>query len=440
MFSFTDIPAGRYKLLIKYIAPNGAEKTKTQMLNVTKNEQISVSIPDKSVSSIIEADNSMGDVLVDELDNVISDLTKNNTANEDITVKVTFESQKEDKNNVKQNEIRKLSGNSSMEYIDVKLTKTTGTGAEEIVSKTDKKVKLLIPYENNNKNIKLYRYDAEADGTTKAVEISGDKTADEYFELTSDGYIEINTNQFTTYAIGYEKTAGTSTSGGSSGGGSGSGSDSTPTPTTTDNTTGENTGNQSTGNNNGEKTDDWWFTDVPENSWFYNSVKYTYNNGLMYGVTKDTFEPETDVTRAMFVTVLYRMEGEQEAELDYTFNDIEQGGYYEKAVAWGSANGIIAGYSADKFAPNDTITREQMAAILWRYAKYKGEDVSTNDASLSDFMDTGSITEYAVPALAWICNSGIMNGFEDSTIRPLNNATRAQTAAMLGKFDDIFNK
>lgn len=187
--------------------------------------------------------------------------------------------------------------------------------------------------------------------------------------------------------------------------------------------------------------DDWWFTDVPESAWYYEPIKAAYDNGLMSGVSDNEFAPETDITRGMFVTVLHRIDGEPETDGDYSFTDVPENAYYADAVAWGSANGIIAGYSDTEFAPDDKITREQMAAILWRYAKYKDADVSVGeDTNILSYTDAYDISEYAIPAIQWVCGAGIITGFEDNTLRPKDNTTRAQAAVVFGKIDDIINQ
>ncbi len=182
-----------------------------------------------------------------------------------------------------------------------------------------------------------------------------------------------------------------------------------------------------------EQVPDTWtnpFEDVKDTDWFFESVKYANINNLMKGVTDTAFSPSTPVTRAMFVTVLHRMEGEPEAQGN-TFKDVPEGSYYEKAVAWASENGIVNGVSADMFAPDNNITREQMAAIIYRYAAYKKADLSvgenTNILSYDDFND---ISEYAIPAFQYMAGEGIMKGETDTTLNPKNLSTRAQAATV----------
>ena len=174
------------------------------------------------------------------------------------------------------------------------------------------------------------------------------------------------------------------------------------------------------------------FADVTEKDWFYNDVKYVYENGLMNGVGEGLFGPSGTTTRGMIVTILYRLEGEPSAALA-AFQDVASNQWYAKAVGWAADNGIVTGYSSSQFGPNDKITREQMAAILYRYAAYKGYDVSQR-ADLSKYEDQGTISSYAVDSMAWANGEGLINGIDADTLNPKGSAIRAQVAAILHRF------
>ncbi len=174
------------------------------------------------------------------------------------------------------------------------------------------------------------------------------------------------------------------------------------------------------------------FQDVKPGDWFYEAVEYVYEKGMMNGVTNTKFGPEATTTRGMIVTILYRLEGEPVAERS-AFADVKADIYYALPIGWASANGIVKGHSAEKFGPEDEITREQMAAILYRYAQYKGYDVSAA-ADLSSFADAGQISSYAKTPLAWANAVGLVNGVGNHRIAPLHDATRAQVAAILMRF------
>ena len=182
--------------------------------------------------------------------------------------------------------------------------------------------------------------------------------------------------------------------------------------------------------NGGTTPDGAWknpFADIHKNDWFYDSVKYAYENGLMKGVSNTEFAPQNDITRAMFVTVLYRIENEPQTAAA-AFIDIESGSYYEKAVAWASNNGIIFGISENQFAPNDNITREQMAAIIYRYATFKGYDITTSGSTA--YTDNSDISDYAKDAVIWAAEKSVMTGNTDGSFAPKANTTRAQAAAV----------
>ena len=174
------------------------------------------------------------------------------------------------------------------------------------------------------------------------------------------------------------------------------------------------------------------FVDVDENDWFYDVVLYAYENGLMTGTSADTFAPNTATTRGMIVSMLARLEGVTSAE-SAGFTDVAESDWYATAVNWAASEGIVNGFEDDTFRPNDAITREQMAAILYNYADYKGYDVSAR-ADLSDYADAASISSWAEDVLAWANAEGLINGMTATTIDPQGATTRAQTAAMFERF------
>ena len=181
------------------------------------------------------------------------------------------------------------------------------------------------------------------------------------------------------------------------------------------------------------KPDTEWenpFGDVKKRDWFYFSVKFAYDFGLMKGTAEMEFSPDSYVTRAMFVMIIYRMEKEPQAG-GSVFVDVEIGGYYDRAVAWANANGIVSGVSKDRFAPNDPITREQMATILYRYANFKGYDVESNGNTA--YSDSSSISGYARNAVSWAAANLLMKGNDDGSFLPNANATRAQAAAVFAR-------
>lgn len=175
------------------------------------------------------------------------------------------------------------------------------------------------------------------------------------------------------------------------------------------------------------------FADVPSGSWYYDDVAYVYDTGLMTGLTVTAFGPNLSTTRGMIVTILWRMENEPAAKHGCPFADVRRGSYYEQAIAWASENGIVTGFDSSTFAPDRAITREQLAAILFRFAAYRGMDAVTLRENLSSFQDQAAISAYAVSALNWAVSEGLMQGTGDK-LEPTGSATRAQVAAMLRRF------
>ena len=175
------------------------------------------------------------------------------------------------------------------------------------------------------------------------------------------------------------------------------------------------------------------FTDVSDTDWFYDAVVYAYENGLMDGVGDNHFAPNTTTTRAQVVTILYRLAGEPAVSGELPFTDVEAGAWYTEAILWAAQNGIVDGVSATEFAPGDEITRQQLAAILYRYAGSQGYDVSAS-GDLSGYPDAGTIQAYAQEAMSWAVGAELLQGFEDNTLRPAGDSTRAQIATVLMRF------
>lgn len=174
------------------------------------------------------------------------------------------------------------------------------------------------------------------------------------------------------------------------------------------------------------------FTDVSTSDWFYDDVAFVYKNGLFSGTDSRSFSPNASMTRAMLVTVLYRLEGEPTVTGRSSFTDVRSGAYYEKAVIWAAANGIVTGTDSTSFSPGAKVTREQLAAILYRYAQYRKLDTDAS-AKLNSFTDADSVSAYASEALGWAVSESLING-ASGKLMPKGDATRAQVAAILHRF------
>ena len=186
------------------------------------------------------------------------------------------------------------------------------------------------------------------------------------------------------------------------------------------------------------------FGDLTAAAWYHDGVHYCLENGLMRGVSGGKFLPDGSTTRAQLVTVLWRLEGSPETTSAVRFGDTAGGAWYTEAVRWAAGCGVVKGYDNGCFGPNDAVTREQMAAILYRYAQHKGYDVSAgNDTNILSFDDAFAVSEYAIPAMQWACGSGMVRGIAQKggmLLAPRDTTTRAQTATLLTRFQSAFAK
>lgn len=175
------------------------------------------------------------------------------------------------------------------------------------------------------------------------------------------------------------------------------------------------------------------FDDVKEKDWFREAVQFVYDNDLMNGVGETTFNPYADTTRGMIVTILWRLEGSPEATSPAAFTDVADGNYYTKAVAWAVENGVVTGYSDEIFAPDRNISRQEMAAILYRYAGIKKYDVAGR-SEIAGFADVNEVHSYATEALQWSVNAALVQGRGNNNLAPTDGANRAEAATLLMRF------
>ena len=178
------------------------------------------------------------------------------------------------------------------------------------------------------------------------------------------------------------------------------------------------------------------FTDVPEGAWYEDAAAYVYQHGLMAGTSAATFAPDATTSRSMIATILWRIAGSPVVDYAMDFGDVPQGQWYSEAVRWAASEGIVSGYGNGTFGTNDSITREQFAAMLYRFAQEQGYDVSVGEnTNILSYTDAEDVAEYAIPAMQWAVGAGIISGIGDgSTLSPQGQATRAQAAVMLMQF------
>ena len=177
------------------------------------------------------------------------------------------------------------------------------------------------------------------------------------------------------------------------------------------------------------------FTDVSADAWYYDSVRYVYENRMMLGISDTLFAPEVATTRAMLVTILWRLEGSPTVDHPMTFEDVAGGEWYTEAIRWAAANGIVLGYSNTTFGVTDAVTREQTATILYRYAACKGYDCSADTDAV--FGDWSAVSDWAKDSMRWAVGEGLILGTDQKLLNPLGNASRAQTAAILMRFCEM---
>lgn len=186
------------------------------------------------------------------------------------------------------------------------------------------------------------------------------------------------------------------------------------------------------------------FGDLTATAWYHDGVHYCVEKGLMHGISADKFLPDGSVTRAQLAAILWRLEGNPAPVSTVDFSDVADGVWYAEAVRWTAGSGVVKGYADGRFRPNDAVTREQMATLLYRFAEYKGYDVSIGgDTDILRFTDGTAVGGYAVPAMRWACGSGLMTGAQRDggmALAPMDTATRAQTATLLTRFQSTFAK
>ena len=176
------------------------------------------------------------------------------------------------------------------------------------------------------------------------------------------------------------------------------------------------------------------FTDVPAGAWYEDAVRYVYENGLMAGTGADAFDPEGATTRAMVVTILWRLSGSPVVDYLMDFSDVDPAAWYGEAVRWAASEGVAGGYGDGRFGPDDPITREQLAVMLYQCARRAGLDLTAGGMALRDFADCETISPWALEAMGWAVGQGIIGGTSPTTLTPQGQATRAQAAVMLMQF------
>ena len=173
---------------------------------------------------------------------------------------------------------------------------------------------------------------------------------------------------------------------------------------------------------------------MPEDYWAYNAIQYVYGEGLMAGTSADAFSPDATTTRGQIVTILWRLSGSPQVDYLMDYSDVDLTAYYGEAIRWATSEGIAGGYGGGLFGPDDPITREQLAVMLWRFAQHTGYDTTQGGMAIREYADYNQISDFALEAMNWAVSAGIINGTSATTLSPNGSATRAQVAVILMRF------
>lgn len=488
-YSFDDLLPGIYNLVV-----SKDQRTVTSMVEITTTDQTCNAIlPQYVTNSVVDVTPGSPDIVVGKLDTGFTedDLSTAETGGK---VEITFKADEQQEDDIEKDVLKDLqsAGGSNLAlFLDCTLTKTvtdeTGTSTSEL-TQSSVVLEILLPLPTELQGKYNYTISRMHGGEAQIVpQGESSKNEDgEYFTVSEDKTVlTLHVKNFSTYAVGYRNAPSTPTyppvknesENGSytvspSNPSNGQNVTITPKPdegyvvdsvtvtdktgkdvTVTPNTDGAYTFTQPNGSvtitvtfrkdtglsdcPRDESCPMAKFFDADRNAWYHDGVHYCVENGLMQGYGNGIFGPNDTLSRAMLVQILYNLENRPAVSGESVFSDVAHSAWYADAVNWAAANGIVEGFGNGQYGPEDDITREQLAAILYRYAQYKNYDVSVGeDTNILSYSDAPEVSEYAVPAMQWACGAGIMEGYGD-VLDPTGNATRAQAATMLMRFGAI---
>lgn len=488
-YSFDDLLPGIYNLVV-----SKDQRTVTSMVEITTTDRTCNAIlPQYVTNSVVDVTPGSPDIVVGKLDTGFTedDLSTAETGGK---VEITFKADEQQEDDIEKDVLKDLqsAGGSNLAlFLDCTLTKTvtdeTGTSTSEL-TQSSVVLEILLPLPTELQGKYNYTISRMHGGEAQIVpQGESSKNEDgEYFTVSEDKTVlTLHVKNFSTYAVGYRNAPSTPTyppvknesENGSytvspSNPSNGQNVTITPKPdegyvvdsvtvtdktgkdvTVTPNTDGAYTFTQPNGSvtitvtfrkdtglsdcPRDESCPMAKFSDADRNAWYHDGVHYCVENGLMQGYGNGIFGPNDTLSRAMLVQILYNLENRPAVSGESVFSDVAHSAWYADAVNWAAANGIVEGFGNGQYGPEDDITREQLAAILYRYAQYKNYDVSVGeDTNILSYSDAPEVSEYAVPAMQWACGAGIMEGYGD-VLDPTGNATRAQAATMLMRFGAI---
>lgn len=492
-FSFSDVTIGNYNIF----AVKG-ERRASLDLEVKENKAgITLQLPDNNIKIEVIVDENTPKTTVVGLDDLAKDYAPEQTSADVVRIVLNVAGKEESalpEETV--SAIKNLSGSETLSYLDMDIERyVNGTKVENITDTGDHVQSITIDFDTARKNISVYRVH---NGTAAKLTVAGSTPADGTYRV-NDSSITIYATKFSTYAIGYttKSSGGHSSSSGSTAttypvdvksvtngtikaDKSTASKDSTVTITVTPDkgyelgklTVTDKNGKtiSVTAKGNGQYTftmpagsvtvtasfveTDWnlayrncpkdstcpiWpFTDAKTTDWYHDGVHFCLENGLMVGYGNNIFQPDAGTTRAMITVMLWRLNGSPVVNYAMNFEDVKADAWYTEAIRWAASEGVAAGYGNGKFGPDDAMTREQMVTILWRYAQYKGYDVSVGeDTNILSYDDAATVAQYAVPAMQWACGSGMVTGKTQGSgmiLDPKGSTTRAQMATMMMRF------
>lgn len=482
-YSFPDLAPGSYNVSV-----STGEKTVTTVVTVDETGQVTggnIVLPGGNISTRVDVTPGSPDIVVGDLDGAFTDADKE-TAASGGTVEIAVKVEQKPESGLTPGEAEQLEDKADGElglFVDISLDKTTtpsgGTAQVESGVSSEGLLTIIIPLPTELKDKDIYTVVRTDGATGEALSSEPDELSGEYYELTEDGSgLILHVKESGVYAVGgrdYQiviptyppvKTESENGSFAVSPDRPFSGQTVTITPkpdegyTVDKVTVTDASGKAVEVSPNGDGTYSFTqpsgavtitvtfkvltdvsecprdascpmsgYTDLNMGEWYHDGIHYCLDEGLMDGVDAGMFAPNATTSRAMIVTILWRLQGSPEVEAEETFTDVAPGDWYADAIAWAAAEGVAEGYEDGSFRPNDAITREQLAAMLWRYA---GSPEA--DGDLSAFADGADTSSWAEQAMSWAVARGLLTGVDNDRLAPGGQATRAQTATILMRF------
>ncbi len=490
-FAFANLPAGSYN-----ISAEKDDRGTTVMVSVADNSSVELKLPAGNIKTEVNVDENTPNTCVSGLDALAEDSEYKPTGSEVVRIVLNVAGKEESDIQTEADKIKELSGSETLSYLDMNIERYVNGAKQSNITNTGNHVQAItVDFDTARKNISVYRVHRDETGKeeTSKLTAAGSTPADGTYRV-NDGSITIYATKFSTYAIGYTvKSSGSHSSGGSAAAtypvtvksvtngsvkadkasaSAGSTVTITVTPdkgyelnklTVTDkdgktvSVTAKGSGQYTFAMPAGSVTvaasfseTDWdlayrdcpkdntcpiWpFTDAKPTDWYHDGVHFCLENKLMVGYGANTFKPDNSTSRAMLTVMLWRLSGSPTVNYAMPFSDVDSGKWYTEAVRWAASSKVVTGFTDDTFRPDAAVTREQMAAVLYRYAQSKDYDVSVGEnTNILSYADAESVSAYAIPAMQWACGSGMIQGTNGS-LNPKNSTTRAQMATMMMRF------